>query len=151
MFIYLKESTIRNASGQTNGVNIDDVILSEEEKKFVIAHELSHIQLNHHHIDNIFIFIWGILEGIWVYILIIGVIGLVGIHHNSEKQADLNACKIIGNHVGGIKFMERAKLLQIKYRNDNFIGYFVSKNGNNYADIMHPLLSSRIEYMKKNM
>ena len=137
------------------GLIKSDIALDEDEKKFIISHELSHLKLKHVEKQSLYlttldIILGGlIIKGRYKLLLksfLMSGASFIGLRRYYEKQADLNACKIVGNQ-GGINMMKRTQLIVNKYKADNWTKYFINKNGDSYLDIFHPLMSTRLKYI----
>jgi hypothetical protein len=129
-------------------------------RDFVLAHELSHIYYqdtrNHlivvtlYLISNFLRTMYDIrgFRGLFPSILMVAHL-TIGFKRD-EKKADMKALEILGDNKSAIHTFENIMRRNINLKNNkkNWRNYFISKNGDNYLDFSHPLLSTRLNYVK---
>lgn len=132
----------------------------DEEYKFTIAHELSHLSDTYNNIicfyrefmiPLITIMLCIISDQIWYPILfqLCSLLFYIIIQRKLEKNADIKAIEILGSKKYGIQRMQRLQKINIEHKKNlnTWKRFFIGNNGDAYYDITHPLLSSRINYI----
>lgn len=68
-----------------------------------------------------------------------------------EKRADLLSAELLDDGSEGIEFFKAVQRDNLLYKNqcNRLWRYHIAKNGDNYFDLEHPLLSQRIKYLEE--
>lgn len=139
---------------------VDKYYPKEEFSMAILYHELGHIKYKDNYLYRLmlangviglfgFIYINRILMGVNYFIL--NIIGNIFLKRREEKICDLYAAKK-GEGENLIKYFEKSIEKNQRYKKENkFVHWHITKYGNKLSDIGHPLLTTRIKYLKEYM
>ena len=128
-----------------------------KDRDFVLAHELSHIHYGdtrNYYVNLIMLLgsrAFCIIYSHSIYATIpLCVTAIFAIFNSKriEKRADIKAVEILGEKESAIYCIKKF-IKQNKHGSKTWRDHFIAENGNNYLDYSHPLLSTRLNYIKK--